>query len=476
MLLADGRVLPDSALAETTPVLSNGYFYAQDGLQLADLYATYAQLYRSQAWVATVVDKVASAFSRLPINVWDTTPATGKKLANDSDFGRLMAQPNRNMSPVAFWRWVITTHEIYGEAFLIKQRDKQGRLVNLLPMHPSRTIIKRDIDGHLTYRFTLGIGSAGILDVPAEDVVPFNRYNPNSAVRGLSRLEALRMTLLNEDAARRATASFWEKGARPSVMLKVSKQLSDPAIARLERSFANKHGGVDNVGKAVVLEEGMDATIVQLSPEEMQYIEGRRLNREEVCAVYDMPPPAVHILDRATFSNITEQLRMLYRDTMAPRVIEMESVIDTYIRPEFTATHDQAATFDMNDVMRGDFETRAEASQKLIQSGVMKPAEARVLFDLPDAGPEADALYGNAALVPLGTSDKSKTATDGTLLPTPLKTEQDTAIRSIAGALGREQTPEDMHKAAERLIAQGTDPELVTRAMERIGKRRKEQA
>jgi hypothetical protein len=51
--------------------------------------------------------------------------------------------------------------------------------------------------------------------IPADDVVAFTTYNPDNLTRGLSTLEALRMTLLNEDAARRATASMWAKGARP---------------------------------------------------------------------------------------------------------------------------------------------------------------------------------------------------------------------------------------------------------------------
>ena len=58
---------------------------------------------------------------------------------------------------------------------------------------------------------------------------------------------------------------------------------------------------------------------LELTAEEAQYIETRKLNREEVCAAYDVPPPVVHILDRATFSNITEQMRSMYRDTMGGR-------------------------------------------------------------------------------------------------------------------------------------------------------------
>ncbi|HET8765798.1 MAG TPA: phage portal protein, partial [Pedococcus sp.] len=208
MIVSDGQPVDfaPQALGETTPSLSNGYFYAQDGLTLSGKFATYAALYRSQPSIATVVDKVANSAARLTLKVWDNTPATGKAIDTTSDFARLIARPSQKMSPFNFWRWTFSTFEIYGEAFWYKQRagrDSFGRpagpVINLLPMHPSRTSIERDDEGNVVYVFTLGVASAGLLRAPADDVVPFLRYNPDSLMRGLSRLEPLRSTMLNED-------------------------------------------------------------------------------------------------------------------------------------------------------------------------------------------------------------------------------------------------------------------------------------
>jgi phage portal protein BeeE len=77
---------------------------------------------------------------------------------------------------------------------------------------------------------------ATYIEWPASDIVHFRSYNPDDQVRGLSRLEPLRATLLNEDAARRATTAFWNKGARPGMALTHPGQLSEPAQQRLKRS------------------------------------------------------------------------------------------------------------------------------------------------------------------------------------------------------------------------------------------------
>ncbi len=392
------------ALAETTPQFANGFFYAQSNLELSGKQASYGALYRAQPSIASLVDKVANAASRLSLRVWDLTPTTGKVEESATAFARLMNTPCQTMSPFNFWRWTVSTYEIYGEAFWLKVRDGSGAVVDLFPMHPSRISVERDEYGDVWYLFTIGVGTSGMLKAPAADVVPFLRYNPDTTQRGMSRLEPLRSTLLNEDASRRATASWWQRGARPSVALRHPKELSQGAQDRLRAAWESRHAGADLMGGTAILEEGMEAQVIQLSAEEMQYIESRKLNMQEACMVYDVPPPVIHILDHATFSNITEQMRSMYRDTMAPRLEDIESVIDFYLRPEFYADGSRRAKFALDEVLRGDFETRATAVGALIEKGVFKPSEARPLFDLPAAGPEADLLYGNAALVPLGTS------------------------------------------------------------------------
>jgi len=254
-------------------------------------------------------------------------------------------------------------------------------------------------------------------------------------MRGLSRLEPLRTTLLNEDAARRAMTSFWAKGARPSVYLQHPGELSQAAQDRLKASFDARHAGVDNAGSSAILEEGMTAQIIQLTAEEMQYIEARKIDMQEGCMVYDVPPPVVHILDHATFSNITEQMRSMYRDTMAGRLEDWESVIDFSLRPEFFSIEERSAKFDMTDVLRGDFETRAEKAVTLRQSGIYTGNESRELVGIAlSTDPEMDKLYANAALVVLGTPAQRVSITESANPSPAMQAEADSAASGASGA------------------------------------------
>lgn len=435
MILSNGTIASTgfSGLGDQTPAYSETSFHGVGSMPLGGMWAAYGEIYRSQLWVGIVIRKLAMATARNPFDLKRALDGNDQE-PEDGPLSALMKSPNERLSGFELWLWTSSTYDIYGEAFWLKLRDRTGTVRELHPIHPTNLITHRNEAGEIEYLY-----GPNRLVIAERDVVVFKNYNPANTRRGLSNLEGLRMTLLNEDASRRATASWWQKGARPSVILRHPKNLSDPAIERLQKQMDSNHAGADNMGRTLVLEEAMEATVVQLSAEEMQYIESRKLNREEVCASYDVPPPVVHILDKATFSNITEQLRSMYRDTMAPRYELFESVVDHQLVPEFYPAGDVFSKFNMDEVLRGDFETRATAVGTLIEKGVYKPSEARPMFNLPPAGPEADVLYGNAALVPLGSTVRQPQVvdTDGKLMPRALGSVKSTPVLSVRSVMGR---------------------------------------
>lgn len=439
MFLSNGAAvtIPVGTLADTTPLLADANYYSRSHLELTGQWAAYGALYRAQPWVGTVVRKLAGATARLPLDLWES-PDPDAGLDTVSPLAQLLARPNDRMDPFKMWTWVSSTRDIYGEAYVLKLRDPSGRVRELHPMHPANTIVHRDPEGAVWYLYSTGVRTVTVLPpIPAADVIPFVSYSPDTTERGVSVLEGLRQTLLNEDAMRRASANFWRSGARPGMVLQSDKKISKDAAERLKARIDSLHGGADKVGGTLVLEDGVTAVKMQLDAEELQYIESRKLNREEVCAAFDVPPPVVHILDHATFSNITEQLRSMYRDTMAPRLAEYESVLAHHLVPDFGGQ--QVPRFNLDDVIRGDFESRAKAAVELVTGAIMKPAEARPMFRLPPAGPEADKLYANQATQPLGTPVGSAPAALPAAGRPPLAIEppRPDAVRAERSLMGR---------------------------------------
>jgi HK97 family phage portal protein len=416
-------------------------------LQIGYQWVSYAAMYRKQHWVRTCVDKRAVLLARLPLKVYQHDDLNRPE-EPDHPYAQLLARPNDRQSRYSFWQEMLSTFDIFGDAFALKIRDNGGRPVQLAPLHPAAMHECEEKAGRMVWEFENS--RVHITNIPDEDLVHLRTYNPDSSTRGLSKLESLRSTLENEDAALRSQSSFWRRGARPGVALMHPGTLSQPAADRLKIRWDAIAAGADNTGTTVVLEEGMKPELMQISAVEAQYIEARKLNREEVVAGFDMPPPAVHILDHATYSNITEQMRSVYRDTMAPVTVFLESELETQLRgsvrpgasgPDFG--DNVYAEFLLDGVLRGDFEQRADAYQKAINSGWTTPAEVRKLENLPFIE-GSDQLFINSTMVPLEAAAEPPEDLPDNVVPLE-------AVRTVMGRLSRVKTLEEID--ADQLVA-----------------------
>jgi HK97 family phage portal protein len=429
------------------------------GSVLEDRWGTYGEIYRAQLWVAVLVNKLARAQARLPLPVYRRLPDGDREPARDHPYAQLLRKPSSKYDPFRFYEWTWATEAVYGSAFWGKLRDAGGRPVELVLLHPAAMTCQVDVEtGVRSWDFDNG--RLVMKGIPDHDIVHFHTYNPDDPNKGLSPLEPLRATLENEDSARSATSSFWANGARPGVALTHPGNLSTAAQKRLVAQWNEIAAGADKTGKTVVLEEGMTPHTMMLTAEEAQYIESRRLNREECCAAYDVPPPVVHILDRATFSNITEQMRSMYRDTMAPRLGSTESALEFGLRastrpgaPEPDFGDDVYAEYLLDEVLRGDFETRAATVTTLINNGQLTPNEGRRMENRPPV-PGGDVLLINAALVPLQVVAE----------PAPAEAEGDPAepdAREVAAVPARKELPADVVRTVMGRLSRPAAPQLV---------------
>src|SRR5688572_18959429 len=154
-------------------------------LQIGYQWVSYAAMYRKQDWVRICVDKRADLLARLPLKVYRHDDLNRPE-EPDHPYARLLAQPNTRHSRFVFWRWVQATYDIYGEAFVGKQRDRGGRPYQLVPLHPTSMHEVEERDGRTIWDFDNG--HVRVSGIPDEDLIHPRTYNPDSFTRGLSKL------------------------------------------------------------------------------------------------------------------------------------------------------------------------------------------------------------------------------------------------------------------------------------------------
>lgn len=349
-----------------------------------DVSHDYATLWRTQPQVRTVVTFLARNIAQLGLHVYERTSDTDRTRVTDHPLARLIARPNPWTTRYRLVNSLINDLATYDNAIWLKQRQADGQpaVVRVRPQWVDP--IGGTWFAAEAYRIR---GSRGERTVPADQVVHFRGHNPADDRWGVSPIETLRTMLSEEFHAAHYREQMWRNGARASGYLTrpgTAPEWSDAARTRFRASWRAQYSGSGaQAGGTPILEDGMAFVPASFTPEDAQYIEARKLTREEVAAAYFIPPPMVGILEHATFSNISEQHKMLYQDTLGPWLQMIVEELALQLLPDLDPSGEVYAEFNLAEKLRGSFEEQATQMQTAIGAPWLTRNEGRARMNLP---------------------------------------------------------------------------------------------
>ncbi|HEY9445754.1 MAG TPA: phage portal protein, partial [Burkholderiales bacterium] len=157
--------------------------------------------------------------------------------------------------------------------------------------------------------------------------------------------------------------------------------------------------GSANMGKVMVLENGMTYEPITMSAKDSQMLETRAWNVEEICRWLDTPPPLIGHTNKASSwaSSLENTILWYIKTTVRPTVVAIEQALKRALKlPASTVIE-----FNMDDLERGDSAARAALYASAAQNGWMDRDEIRDLENLPRRGNGAAQLTVQSNLVPL---------------------------------------------------------------------------
>lgn len=367
----------------------------------------YAEIWRTQPQVRTVVSFLSRNIAQLGVHVFRRVSDTDRERLTEHPLAQLLAAPLPRLTTYRLIERLVSDIALYDEAFWVKVQRAGARA--LLPVPP--TLI-RPVGG--TWLQPDHFEAAGGTEFGLDEVVHFRGYSPEDLRYGTSPVESLRALLLEDQESARQRAAMWRSGARMTGVL--TRPADAPMWGKDEkrrfremwRTFA-AGGGAE--GGTPILEDGMTYTPIAVSPQAAQYIEARKLTREEVAAAYHIPPPLVGILDHATYSNITEQHKILYQDTLGPWLTMIQQEIGTNLLPDLPDAEGVYCEFNIAEKMRGSFEEQAAAASTATGRPWMTVNEQRARFNLPQL-PDGDSLITPLNVTEGGLASPRDTAPD----------------------------------------------------------------
>ncbi len=241
------------------------------------------------------VNLLAGTISALPVHIYKRSPKGERDLLPSDDLWWVL---NEQMTPrwsaAAGWEFLGQSLFLHGDAFAkIKRSPATAMVVGLEPVHPYRVTVVPNTDGtRLIYAINadpLVPGSEReVLD--QDDVLHIPGFGFDG-IRGLSPLRyALRMAGSVSLATQDYAARFFANSARPDVVLETDQKLLPEVIDNIRDQWSSRHQGSANAHRAAVLTNGLAAKVLSLPIEDVQLLEIRQFQIEEIARIYGIPP------------------------------------------------------------------------------------------------------------------------------------------------------------------------------------------
>lgn len=352
--------------------------------------------------VFSCVKILAESVACLPLHVYQRE-GSNKTLATQHPLYRVLHDAaNEEMTAYSFKETLMLHLLTNGNSYSKIGLGRRGEVSSLYPLQSNRMQVERDDNGKRIYKYRPTTGenehmktseeitfqSEEILHIPAIGFDGLTGYSPIAMARN-----AIGVAMACEEFG----AKFFENGARPSGILKVPHVLKDPQ--KLSESWQAAYGGA-NSGKTAVLEEGVEYQQLSVNQSDAQFLETRKFQIAEIARIFRIPLHMINELDRATFSNITQQSLEFITYTLTPWLIRLEQ---SFNKSLFTPKEREKyfVKFNVDGFLRGDYETRMRGYSTALQSGILSVNEVRSLEDLnsipAEAGGDYHLVNGNLA-------------------------------------------------------------------------------
>lgn len=187
-----------------------------------------------------------------------------------------------------------------------------------------------------------------------DQVIFLKNYNPKNPDKGIGIIEAVRMTAENDDYIVQTNNNLLTNGAVPGGYLETDEVLDGKEIKRLEKKAKAKYAGFENAYKVQILQGGMKFKSNIIPPRDMEFIEGRKFNRDEIAGIFGVPKSLLTFDDVNLASAKTGEYQFA-KWTLTPLAQEIFEQLNEFLLPKF----------DGGDMLWLDFEPLVKEDEEL---------------------------------------------------------------------------------------------------------------
>lgn len=359
-----------------------------------------------EATVYACIRILADAVGKLPVKIYQDKE--GKQSAADHYLAPLLKlRSNPWMSSRDFFKCLEVQRNIYGNSYAWLETETKGRnagrVTGMYPLDATRVKIYIDDvgllpgKGKLWYTYTDNKNTEYRID--PDEMLHFKGLTLDGIV-GLTPLEKLKSTIENAGAASQYLNNSFKTGLQTKGIIHYVGDLNPEAQKTFREKFESMASGLKNANRVSLLPIGYQFQPLSLTMADAQFLENTQLTIKQIAAAFGVKNHQLNDLDRATHTNISEQQREFYIDTLMDILTGYEQELTYKLFTQKELDEGYYVKFNVNAILRADPKTRYEGYRIAIQSGFLTANEVRALEEL-EAKEGGDRLLINGNMMPI---------------------------------------------------------------------------
>ncbi|MBD1373722.1 phage portal protein [Hazenella sp. IB182357] len=329
----------------------------------------------------------------------------------NNHIGDLIAtSPNLNMTSFDFVRTMETHRNTYGNAYALKMYDTRYQIESLHILDP--TLVSPIIETTTNDLWYEVHGDKGRYYVHNMDMIHV-KHIYSKGYKGISPVDVLKNTVAFDKEVRQFSLDQMDSSVKASFILKYATNLDDKKRGDIRdnfKAFYKDNGGV------LFQESGYEVEPIDRKFIDTKVFEVEKITRARVATVFNIPLHFLAETDGASFSSM-EQMSLEYvQNTLIPIVRMYEQELNRKLLTDKDRLQGLSFKFNVNGLLRGDTQTRAEFYFKGIRSGWFTPNEIRAYEELPPVE-GGDQLYISGDLYPIDTPIEQRNSKTTTTTP-----------------------------------------------------------
>lgn len=349
--------------------------------------------------VSACVSLRSETIGSLPCQVFRRTD-TGRDVDRSHPLYYLLHDaPNDDLSAFEFWQKAEQDLCIDGNFYARIETDARNNVSALYPMDYAKMDVQRDKQtGLLVYIYRDGGDTRTYL---RDEIlhIPGRGYDGINRLKGMSPISFMAQSLELTASAETYGTKFFSNGGIPPAYVTSPNPIGDVAKTRLIDYLLNRFGGVRNAGKMPILDDGMEIKTVPIKHSDMQYLELRKFQIEEIARAYRVPLHKIGELARSTNNNIEHQGIEWVTDTVRPECVRIERRLNMQLLGPREAGK-FFIEFNLDSLMRGDSVARGTFYSTLRNIGVLNANEIRRMENFNDYN-GGDTYMVQGAMIPV---------------------------------------------------------------------------